>query len=51
MVGTDVEAIYGNVKTLLTDDHEYAKMATKVNPYGDGKAVSRIVSLVKEGVS
>ncbi len=51
MVGTDVEAIYGNVKTLLTDDHEYAKMATKVNPYGDGRAVSRIVSLVKEGVS
>ena len=46
MVGTDADAIYANVKTLLTDDDAYAAMAAAVNPYGDGKAVGRIVDIL-----
>lgn len=43
-VGTDYNNIYRESIKLLTDDKEYQKRATAVNPYGDGKAVNRIIS-------
>lgn len=42
MVGTDKQTIYDVSKILLENDNEYDKMANAVNPYGDGKACSRI---------
>ncbi len=47
LVGTDAEDIYREAKLLLTDQEVYARMASAVNPYGDGKAVSRIVEILR----
>ena len=43
LVGTDCEAIVGNITRLLTDPSAYHAMSHAVNPYGDGKACARIV--------
>ena len=43
LVGTDREAIVGNITRLLTDPAAYHAMSHAVNPYGDGKACARIV--------
>lgn len=48
LVGTDYDKILNEVSTLLEDDTAYEKMSKAVNPYGDGKACSRIVSYLKE---
>lgn len=45
-VGTDAEEIYQQSIKLLTDQEEYQKRAAAVNPYGDGRAVERIVKAV-----
>jgi UDP-N-acetylglucosamine 2-epimerase (non-hydrolysing) len=45
-VGTDTEAIYEQSLKLLTNAEEYQKRAAAVNPYGDGRAVERIVKVV-----
>ena len=42
LVGTDYDKIVGEVSTLLDDAAAYEKMSKAVNPYGDGKACSRI---------
>ena len=47
LVGTDAESIYREVKLLLTDQMAYTRMASAVNPYGDGQAVSRIVEILR----
>ncbi len=47
MVGTDEEAIYSQCKILLENPEEYSRMASAVNPYGDGQACGRIVSGLK----
>lgn len=44
IVGTSCAAIENETATLLTDAGKYRHMATATNPYGDGKAVNRIVS-------
>lgn len=49
LVGTDVKAIIENVSTLLIDAEAYAAMANAVNPYGDGKACSRIAEYILSG--
>ncbi|HEY2430362.1 MAG TPA: UDP-N-acetylglucosamine 2-epimerase (non-hydrolyzing) [Acidimicrobiales bacterium] len=41
LVGTDRTRIVGSVLRLLRQPHDYARMAGAVNPYGDGRAVSR----------
>ncbi|MFW6386588.1 MAG: non-hydrolyzing UDP-N-acetylglucosamine 2-epimerase [Bacillota bacterium] len=41
-VGTDRERIVKNALKLLTRPEEYQKMASAVNPYGDGEAAGRI---------
>lgn len=44
LVGTDYNKIVDNVSLLLSDEKAYELMSKAVNPYGDGKACSRIVS-------
>ena len=48
IVGTKADDIYRETKKLLTDRAAYEAMAAAVNPYGDGKAVERIVKILKE---
>lgn len=47
LVGTDYYLIFSEVSRLLEDKAYYDKMAHAVNPYGDGKACSRIVATLK----
>jgi UDP-N-acetylglucosamine 2-epimerase (non-hydrolysing) len=47
LVGTDYDSIVKNVSILLNNEHEYIRMAQALNPYGDGNASSRIVSVLK----
>lgn len=47
LVGTDHDLIVSEVSTLLDDPAAYDKMSKAVNPYGDGKACSRIVRALK----
>ena len=46
LVGTSREKIVAEARRLLTDEQAYATMSRAHNPYGDGKAVERIVQLV-----
>jgi UDP-N-acetylglucosamine 2-epimerase (non-hydrolysing) len=48
LVGTDKAAISTNALELLTNSAAYDTMAKAVNPFGDGKACDRIVSIVKD---
>lgn len=43
LVGTNHDLIVNEVSMLLDDAAAYEKMSKAVNPYGDGKACSRIV--------
>lgn len=43
LVGTNHDLIVSEVSTLLDDAVAYEKISKAVNPYGDGKACSRIV--------
>jgi len=45
-VGTDIKKIYQQSVKLLTDDEEYKKRSAAVNPYGDGRAVERIIKFL-----
>lgn len=47
LVGTDYGLITGEVSRLLDDRTAYTAMSHAVNPYGDGKACSRIVEKFK----
>lgn len=47
LVGTDYDKIMNEVSTLLEDAEAYAKMSQAVNPYGDGLACGRIVTVLK----
>ena len=44
LVGHDRRAIVAAAARLLDDKHAYEAMAQAVNPYGDGRAASRIVA-------
>jgi len=46
LVGTDRRAIFEAVSRLLTDPEAYAAMSRTENPYGDGRAVGRIVEIL-----
>ncbi|ESX49022.1 UDP-N-acetylglucosamine 2-epimerase (non-hydrolyzing) [Mesorhizobium sp. C416B] len=43
LVGTDIEKILANANSLLDDESVYRGMAERHNPYGDGRAATRIV--------
>ena len=47
LVGTNHDLIVKEVSTLLDDPAAYERMSKAVNPYGDGKACSRIVKVLK----
>ena len=46
LVGTDYNKIVNEVSALIDDETAYEKMSKAVNPYGDGLACGRIVSLI-----
>jgi len=48
LVGTRRDSIVTEVEKLLRDPDAHAAMSTGVNPYGDGKAAKRIVSILLE---
>lgn len=48
IIGTNQDSIERGTALLLNDTVEYKKMSTAVNPYGDGKAVARIVSILEK---
>lgn len=48
LVGTNPNLIVKEVLRLINNDHLYRAMQIKVNPYGDGKAGSRISSLISK---
>ena len=47
IVGTSCTAVESETSALLMDDVRYGQMAKSVNPYGDGRAVVRIVNVLK----
>lgn len=49
LVGADYNKIVNEVSTLLDNPVEYERMSHAVNPYGDGKAASRIVEKILHG--
>ena len=51
LVGTSKEAIIAEAQRLLSDRSAYNEMATKANPYGDGKSSGRIVDILLKKVS
>jgi UDP-N-acetylglucosamine 2-epimerase (non-hydrolysing) len=49
VVGTDRARIVTEAARLLDDPHEYARMASAENPFGDGHAAERIVASLLAG--
>jgi len=47
VIGTNYEDIYETTKTILIDEKAYDRMSKAHNPYGDGKASKRIMSIIK----
>jgi len=47
LVGADRSRIVANVAELLDNEASYAAMSKAHNPYGDGKACARIISILK----
>lgn len=50
LAGVVTDTIYSMSKELLEDEEAYKAMAHAVNPYGDGKACSRIVEILKKSL-
>jgi len=48
LVGTDHYKIVKEVQLLLDDESAYHQMSRAHNPYGDGKAASRIANFLKQ---
>lgn len=46
VIGPERAAIERETSILLTENDEYLKMSATVNPYGDGNAVGRIVTVL-----
>ncbi|MFE5318011.1 non-hydrolyzing UDP-N-acetylglucosamine 2-epimerase [Paenibacillus sp. NPDC056579] len=46
LAGTDESAIYEITANLLSNDAQYTAMTTANNPFGDGRASQRIVSIL-----
>ncbi len=48
IAGVQKEEIIALTEELIQDPKKYDKMANAVNPYGDGKAASRILEIIKK---
>jgi UDP-N-acetylglucosamine 2-epimerase (non-hydrolysing) len=46
LIGTNPDNILAQTSKLLSDRSAYDRMATAINPFGDGKAAERIVQIV-----
>ncbi|HBT3181222.1 UDP-N-acetylglucosamine 2-epimerase (non-hydrolyzing) [Klebsiella aerogenes] len=51
LVGTDEKRIFDAVSALLTDQSAYEAMSFAHNPYGDGKASSRIADAIAHSLN
>jgi UDP-N-acetylglucosamine 2-epimerase (non-hydrolysing) len=51
LVGSDENVIFAEVRKLLADPLEYGRMTNKPNPYGDGRAAERIVSVLEDALT
>lgn len=49
LIGTEEEKVYAETARLLRDDDAYWEMAQARNPYGDGRATKRILSVLVDG--
>ena len=47
LVGTNPDVVVSEAKELLSNEAAYQKMATAINPFGDGHASERILQLVE----
>jgi UDP-N-acetylglucosamine 2-epimerase len=47
LVGTDKATIVHEASLLLNDSNEYSLRSALKNPYGDGKAASRICKILE----
>lgn len=47
LVGTDADKIVRECENLLTDTRYYLAMSNSKNPYGDGRAVERIIQFLR----
>ncbi len=50
LVGTDYDVVLKNATLLLDDKSAYHEMASKANPYGDGKSAARIVDILSDKI-
>jgi UDP-N-acetylglucosamine 2-epimerase (non-hydrolysing) len=50
LVGTNTQSIIQNVSELLHNPIAYRQMASKDNPYGDGRASERIIEFLKNSL-
>jgi UDP-N-acetylglucosamine 2-epimerase (non-hydrolysing) len=48
LIGTDPQTIVNATAELLENDHLYNRMATAINPFGDGQASARIVKIAQD---
>jgi len=48
LIGTKRNKIYTEAMKLISDKKQYRKMAKAINPYGDGKASSRIAKILRQ---
>jgi UDP-N-acetylglucosamine 2-epimerase (non-hydrolysing) len=46
LVGTTCDTIINETQRLLDNMDEYSRMSNGPNPYGDGKAATRIVKIL-----
>jgi len=47
LVSTDTQVVIRETQTLISDTAAYERMARAINPFGDGRAASRIVDHLK----
>jgi len=48
LVGTDPDVVFAAASQLLSDEAAYHRMVSGGNPFGDGHAAERIVSIIAE---
>jgi len=46
LIGTGQVAVRANLEQLLDEPDEYARMAKTANPFGDGNAAERILTIL-----
>ncbi|MDJ0745767.1 MAG: UDP-N-acetylglucosamine 2-epimerase (non-hydrolyzing) [Xenococcaceae cyanobacterium MO_167.B27] len=46
LIGTNPDAIFNHAQDLLNNTEAYQKMATAINPFGDGLAAAKIVEVI-----